>query len=312
MTTLFGSDQVINMEAARSSCFQSWERVATEGIEMAGVRELLPAIKLHERKTHPIWDGCYSPGLIIKLEDLVTESGKKTKPILRSVERAGGLHNYLNYNGKIVLSSIMPDKAIAGLSLESHADIVNVVAPDYHITPDGETYIDGRSLSAYEIKRMLAWTEYLLEHCSGPKPIGLAKGACLTQMEDHVERLMGLGISMFALHVGDFLFRSNKKSIQHARTLYSSIRKKVPWLMVYGVGSEKYFRMFGEADCFATQSHYISAFKGRQIGDSGLIPANDPCTRALIIKNIRAMESILIKLEAEDVALLSTTSKQGI
>ena len=312
MSTLFGFDQSINIKAARSRVFRSWESCASKGIENATVRVILPAVKLHEMKTHPPWDSCHSPGLVVKLEDLITESGKKTKPIFHAVERAGGLHWFLDYDGKIVLSSIMSDKAISGLSLDMHAEIINATAPDYYITPDGETYIDERPLAAYEIRRMLGWTEYLLDHCSEPKPIGLVKGACLAQVESHTERLKDIGFNMFAFHAGDFIFRSSKKSINLAKTFYSAIRKKVPWLMIYGVGSDRYFRAFQRADCFATQSHFISAFRGREIGDTGMVPVSDPCSKSLIIRNIRAMESYLIRLEAENAAALSGTSKEGI
>jgi hypothetical protein len=244
--------------------------------------------------TLPPWNDCHFPGLVVKLEDLITGNGKQTKSIFNKIRQSGGLHNYLDFTGNIVLSSIMPDKTIAGLSLERHADIVNSLNPDYHITPDGETYLNEKALSVYEIKRMLQWTEYLIDNCPESIPIGLVKGSCVAQIEDHTDRLCDIGLDLFAFHAGDFIFRSNKKSVQQAKLFYSVIRKKVPWLMIYGIGSDKYFRLFFEADCFATQSHFIQAFYGQEIGNSDIISQDNSGSREMILRNLKSLETMMI------------------
>lgn len=294
MISSSNSNQTINVEKVKAQIFESWEITGQLGLEWGIEKFLLPVIKLHEKRTHPPWDGCHFPGLIIKLDDLITKNGKQTNSLFNKIEKAGGLHDYLDFSGKIVLSSIMPDKAIAGLPLEKHAEIINSLVPDYHITPDGETYLNEKALSDYEIKRMLKWTKYLIINCPEVTPIGLVKGSCLSQIDDHIDGLSDEGIELFAFHAGDFLFRSNKKSIQKAILFFSEIRKRVPWLMVYGIGSDKYFRTFCDAYCYVTQSHFIQAFHGQEIGESSAAFDSDLESRELIIKNLRSLEALMI------------------
>jgi len=284
----------INIDTVKAQITKSWEITSQFGLEWGIEKFLLPVIKLHEKRTHPPWGDCHFPGLIVKLEDLITENGKRTNNLFTKIENAGGLHDYLDFSGKIVLSSIMPDKAIAGLPLEKHAEIINSLVPDYHITPDGETYLNEKALSDYEIKRMLKWTNYLIINCPEVTPIGLVKGSCLSQIDDHIDGLSDEGIELFAFHAGDYLFRSNNKSLQKAKLFYSEIRKKVPWLMVYGVGSDKYFRIFFDANCYATQSHFIQAFHGQEIDESGVTFDSNLESRDLIIKNLRSFEALMI------------------
>lgn len=302
MYSLYKFDEGYDLQKAKKRTIDAWEQTGKTSLEECDVKSMLPVIKLTDSKTYPPWEECHFPGLIVKLEHLISEDGMHTSSLYDRVLETGGLHNFLKYPGIIILSSIMPDRAIAGLSLQQHADIINSLRPDYHITPDGETYLNERHLSAYEINRMMKWTEYLLDNCSGTKPIGLIKGSCVNQIEDHTDRLSDLGLEMFAFHAGDFLFRSNKSSVQHAKTFYSSIRKAVPWLMVYGVGSDKNIRIFSGADCFVVQSHYINAFHRQKITEFRTVQSDISDTRERIVHNMRVLESIMIRHEAERIA----------
>ncbi len=302
MNSLYKYDEGYDLPNAKKRLIDAWEETGKISLGKCSVKTLFPVVKLTDLKTYPPWEGCHFPGLVVKLEHLISEDGKRTSTLYDRILKMGGLHNFLKYPGIIILSSIMPDRAIAGLSLQQHAEIINSLGPDYHITPDGETYLNERHLSAYEIDRMLGWTEYLLDNCSKSKPIGLIKGSCVNQIEDHADKLSDLGLEMFVFHAGDFLFRSNKSSIQYARTFYSSIRKAVPWLMVYGVGSDKNIRMFSGANCFVVQSHFINAFHGQEITEFGTAQSDISDTRERVVHNMRVLESIMIKHEAERIA----------
>jgi hypothetical protein len=43
----------------------------------------------------------------------------------------------------------------------------------------------------------------------------------------------------------------------------SVIRKRVPWLGIYGIGAMKSLRSFSFADGYITQSHFVNPFYGR-------------------------------------------------
>jgi hypothetical protein len=43
----------------------------------------------------------------------------------------------------------------------------------------------------------------------------------------------------------------------------SAIRKRVPWLGIYGIGAMKSLRSYSFADGYITQSHFVNPFYGR-------------------------------------------------
>ena len=43
----------------------------------------------------------------------------------------------------------------------------------------------------------------------------------------------------------------------------STIRKRVPWLCIYGIGAMKSLRSYSFADGYITQSHFVNPFYGR-------------------------------------------------
>ena len=53
-----------------------------------------------------------------------------------------GLHNYLGFDGKILLSTVMPDELIDKLRTEDYFKLINDLKPDATMIPDNYTYTD--------------------------------------------------------------------------------------------------------------------------------------------------------------------------
>lgn len=226
-------------------------------------RQLIPVIKLSEPKTFRPWERVDCFGVVIKAQHLLSADGKRTNGVFDNIQSAGGIHSYIGYEGIVILSSIMPDKAIYGFSANAYVAMIDTLRPDFYLTPDGETYLDEFEISALEIDRIVRDTESLMESCPYSHPIGLVKGCTLQQIDNHTMQLLERGLSRFVFHAGEYLCRGTSCATEKGITFASSIRKRVPWLGIYGIGAMKSLRSFSFADCFITQSHFVNPYYGR-------------------------------------------------
>lgn len=260
---------------------------------------LSPVIKLGEEMTYHPWIATSAPIIVIKAQDLLSKDGFSYTFLFEKIRHAGGLHQYLQFDGIIILSSIMRDQTIFGFPHSSYASMINALKPDYYITPDGETYFDEESLSVFEIQRTLRDTSRLLKGCPSSRPIGLVKGCTLTQIEEHIDLLSQLGIRTFVFHAGDYLYRGDEREIDFAKRSALSIRRNVPRLLIYGVGSAHYFSIFNYADGFITQSHFINAFNGKRMLNGKWVPSRGPVGQEGLMGNLHALDAIVKRMRAQ-------------
>jgi hypothetical protein len=75
--------------------------------------------------------------------------------------------------------------------------------------------------------------------------------------------LLELGISRFVFHAGEYLCRGTSCETDKGIAFASAIRKRVPWLGIYGIGAMKSLMRFSFADGYITQSHFVNPFFGR-------------------------------------------------
>ncbi len=262
---------------------------------------LSPVEKLGEAKTHAPWEACACPALTVRLMDIINESGKSEKPIFKKIVEKGGIHAFLGFDGNIILSSIMPDKAIYGMTPERHAELINAIKPNYYFTPDGETYTDETNLAGkVEIPRMLVESKVLLDKVKQAEPIGLVKGSTLEQIKSHTASLAKMGIKDFVFHTADFLDGGSTSEIDKAKTFTREIRRQARVLLLYGIGIN--FKNFWWADGFITQSHYTSAFWGREMTDDGWVKnGNETDNRKTIMANLEKLEELLIAMQGKKI-----------
>ncbi len=259
-------------------------------------KSLIPVIKLAEPITHAPMKEAHCKKVVVKLQDLLSKNGKAFNSRFNSIVAAGGLHNFLGFEGEIILSTIMRDYAIFGCTSSTYVDAVNLLGPDCYFTPDGETYEGERFTSQSEINRVLEETNEVIRNCPGSRPIGLVKGSNAWQVTNHALVLREFGVRQFALHAGDFLCRGNEQAIFRALQYGKLIKQNVPSLLLYGVGSLRHFRKFFFADAFVTQSHFVQAFNGKRFDGVRWKHFNGNPTGEIVLNNFRNIEQSLEEL----------------
>jgi hypothetical protein len=255
----------------------------TSVVGTSSAKHLFPIIKLDEPDTYAPWLDVECQGVVIKAQHLLSKNGKRTNKIFDQIEKSGGIHPFLAYDGPVIISSIMPDKTLLGFSPDSYAEMIEVLRPDSYITPDGETYFGEHARSSREIRRMIIDSERLIRLCPDSHPIGLVKGCTLQQIGTHTEALLNLGISQFTFHASDYLRRGPAWVTDRAIQFSQIIRHKVPSFLIYGVGAMTSLQSFNFADGFITQSHFVNAYYGRKNCDENETSPNKKITRKEIM-----------------------------
>jgi len=258
---------------------------------------LYPVIKIDEPMTHAPWREIDCTGVVIKAQDLLSQSGLKTNTYYDSIKKAGGIREYLGCEVEVILSSIMPDKMIYGHSIEAYANIIDILHPDYYYTPDGETYLSEGRLSRLEINRVFSDTQILLRSVPHIKPIGLVKGCNLRQINDHTDRLISLGVSQFVFHAGDYLCQGSSFAVKQAIVFANSIRQKVPWLVINGIGAMSMLKDFYFSDGFVTQSHFVNAFYGQSHDTPRAKNVKGSISRDDIMNNLRKIKRYISAMQ---------------
>lgn len=232
--------------------------------------ELIPIVKIGSEKTyHPQYViPCNT--YVVKIQDLLTSTGKKFNAHFEEITNNGGFQAFFNDNCRIILSSIMPDKRIAGCSPIKLLSLIQATKPNLIITPDGETYCDEVRRSKYVMEKSLNSIDFLLDNnTKSDQLIGLILGSNFRQVEEYISELKDRKISKFCFHAGDFNFRRGLLSKRLALDYARFIRQHVPYLMIYGGGSRRFFQNYYFADAFVTQSHYVAGFKHKKISRNG-------------------------------------------
>jgi hypothetical protein len=245
---------------------------------------LLPVVKFRSPETHP--DKSHAvPAIIVKMQDFLRENGQLNMSAIQNIRDAGGLHKYLKGAGHIILSPIMPDRLLLKIDYQIYVSLIEELGPDRYITPDGITYNGFIKYSRNQIELILDITSKLLDRFPEYTPIGLVKGCDLSQMDFHLDNLLERGITQICLHAGDFLYKESGYSSDRIVGFTRYIREKVPYMMVYGVGSKHYFRRFHYADVYVTNSHYMQAFNHKRIQGTKWVNFKGKPTKEIVMKN---------------------------
>ena len=223
---------------------------------------LSPIIKLDSRETFDVLRVLPIELAVVRLQDLVLKRTFKFNKTYSDIVSVGGLHKFLGFSGKILLSLIMKDEIIANFNPKKYATAINCLRPNSYTTIDGETYEGEYSLSMKEIERIHAENEELVALCSKYQPIGLVKGCSEKQIDFHINLLRSLGIKDFILHVGDFFRHGDPNMIRRAKIYSCKIRKHARCFILYGMGSQERLLEFSFADIYVSFNHFVTAQNG--------------------------------------------------
>ncbi len=261
--------------------------------------DLIPMIKVDTPESFVAMNAKGVNRIVIRMQDLLSENTFQHNETYNHIVSSGGLHNFLNFNGEIILSLIMKDQIIANFNPKLYAEIINNVKPDKYTTIDGETYEGEFRLSSKEIERINQENDELIALTKRYFPIGLVKGCTPKQIEDHTRKLSELGIKEFVFHVGDFL-RNRDREMENRARLYSwIIRRQAEVLILNGIGSPRTFKTFSHADAFVTFRHFISAMNKRKCIGSKKIIYQGPFNSKIVLSNFEQLNENVKSLKLQ-------------
>jgi len=165
--------------------------------------------------------------IIVRLAELIV------KPNLLSEVARKGLHDYLGFYGRIVLSTIMPDELIDELQPKDYLKSVRDLKPDATMIPDNYTYMDDPLYLSWSQTIRLARNALSFLELDVPA-IGLIKGATPEQVGWSTRQLVDMGYGTFALPARE-LSRSDLLDNVLAPALLAFEECQVsPGVMIYG------------------------------------------------------------------------------
>jgi hypothetical protein len=226
--------------------------------------KLMPIICLKDANLLYIWKNLPIDCLVVRLQDLLCSNSFELNSTFSKIKEMGGIHNFLGFEGNIILSLIMKDDMIHSFTPEKYAFVIKALKPDYFTTVDGETYEKQEKLSLKEIKRCTLETLQLMRLCPDVKPIGQVKGCNRIMIKLHILLLKALGIRNFVFHIGDFKRNGSPDMISRAREYASIIRKHADTLFLYGAGSQKSITEFSFADAYISFNYFVKAYYGKK------------------------------------------------
>lgn len=226
--------------------------------------KLYPIVKLNEPSLLKVWQGQGYDIIVVRVQDIVSLRTGKPNSTFYKIKECGGVHDFLGFDGKIILSLIMKDDLIAKFDEYKYADIINTLKPDFYTTVDAETYDQEFNLSKNEVKRCSIETARLKNLCPNSSPIGQVKGSCKKHLYSHIQLLKSIGIKDFVFHVGDFFRNGSPSMISKAKDYALFIKKNTDSLILYGMGCQKKLLEFCFADAYVTFNHFVKAVNGKK------------------------------------------------
>jgi hypothetical protein len=165
--------------------------------------------------------------IIVRLVELIV------RPNMLSEVSGNGLHDYLGFDGRIVLSTIMPDELIDEFQPKDYLRFVRDLKPDATMVPDNYTYMDDPLYLSWSqtirlVRNALSFLELDIP------AIGLIKGATPEQVGWSTKQLVDMGYETFALPARELSRSDLLDSILAPALLVFEEYKLNTELMIYG------------------------------------------------------------------------------
>jgi hypothetical protein len=257
-------------------------------------KSLIPILKLRERKTHPDRSQ-HIQSSIVKIEELICSNGKPNMRMVQEIKDAGGLREFLDTSSRIIFTFIMPDYLLDRLKMDTCNYLFEEFQPDSYITMDAPTYAGCEKYSRTQIDLLVNHTAKLMRKFPDYIPIGLVKGCNSAQMCFHAFKLRELGVKQFCLHAGDCSYSAPIYAQDLIVDCGRSLAEKVPYLLIYGVGSKYHFQRFHFANSFATNSHYIQAVNHMVIRGTTWTNFKGKFTKRIVMENFNYLKRLVEK-----------------
>ena len=216
-----------------------------------------------------------------------------------------GLHDYLVFNGRIYLSTVMPDELIDRLETKDYFKLIRDLRPDATMVPDNYTYVDDPLfLSWSQTVRLVSFANDFLK--LDIPLIGLVKGANPLQVDWVIRKQFEMGYVSFAMParellednlLGDIL----PDTIMSLRWVFRRTRKDLE-LLIYGIGHRLKHKGINS---YSNLSWFLEAKHGCYYKNGWSYDLRDPAIRfeecdCEICKGLMPQEIIDLMLEDKE------------
>lgn len=223
----------------------------------------IPQINVKDQRTWFWREGVEMASIFVPLWQLLLNKD------LLSKASSNGLHDFLGFNGRILLSTVMQDELIDRLEKDDYFRLIKDLRPDATMIPDNYTYTDAPSYQSWSQTIKLVLLAEVFLDLDIPL-IGLIKGANLRQIYESLKREIEMGYVSFAMPARE-LFEQNLLDYFFPFVL-SMLRKfkisKDFEILLYGVGRKLRYKKV----CYSNLSWFLEAeyglyFKNCQLYD---------------------------------------------
>jgi hypothetical protein len=202
--------------------------------------------------------------------------------------KSKGLNDMLGFDGKIILSSVMPDKYIVEKGLDWFVRTVEALNPDAVTTWDVPTYSNHPRMSSLNwLMRGLDAARLMSSKLNIPL-IGLVAGADLPQIRLSSACLLAMGFDHQALPCEQLL---RDRQLRFLEASIATIKESCPSLMLLSCSHPRLFRRMSLADHFVGMSWFNQAIRGKYLMETRREikgEEKEPNLTSLLIENLLA------------------------
>jgi hypothetical protein len=238
-------------------------------MKRVGFQKFVPEIDATDNRSWFWKKGIEFPEIFIPLYQLLGN-----KEILAKAS-SKGLHDYLGFDGRIFLSTVMPDELIDKLRTENYFQLIKDLKPDATMIPDNYTYVDDPLfLSWSQTIRLLSFAKDFLE--LNIPLIGMVKGANLLQMQWLIQREVEMGYVSFAMPTRE-LIRDHLlgDSLPYVLRILRDQKQVNFELLLYGIGHKLKYRQLS----YSNLSWFLEAKHGSYFKNGVPYLLSDPEVR---------------------------------
>ncbi|MEM1985210.1 MAG: hypothetical protein QXK55_02140 [Nitrososphaeria archaeon] len=149
----------------RSSTYKNFSKVLLKQASSLNVKKFsiptkfLPAISLNNKRSW-FWPFLKHEVVVVRLLDLINNRKMRNNII------ENGINNYLGFDGKVIISTIMLDEILNNLQVGNFIKIIKAIKPDAVMSLDTYTYIDDPLIISWkQTIRAVKNVTFLLEKC---------------------------------------------------------------------------------------------------------------------------------------------------
>jgi hypothetical protein len=233
----------------------------------------VPEIDLLDQRSWLWRDGVQLQAIFVALWQLLANESALSEASSK------GLHGLLGFDGKIFLSTVMPDELIDKLRTEDYFNLIENLRPDATMVPDNYTYTDVPLYQSWsQTIRLVSFAKDFLQ--LDVPAIGLVKGANLLQMDWVIRKQVEMGYVSFAMPARE-LFEEGilDDFLPYVIRILKRSRKASgmnPELLLYGVGQrlERY-----KGISYSNLSWFLRARHGEYFKGGLYYDLEDPAIR---------------------------------